>query len=159
MHTGWGACVIVGGSLRAPEIVSTKRVELLQDPERFCYHRAAEMQRSSADAWLTRLHTTALARACSELGALLTPHVRAGAIVAKQGSLPELDSALATHMKIHAAEGLFYRNLFRDAAPGLDWRIVPPNSLDVSIVGKFPVMPWGRDQRLAALAAWQVLGA
>ena len=35
--------------------------------------------------------------------------------------------------------------------------IVPPASLNITAAGKLATKPWGRDQKLAALAAWQVL--
>jgi hypothetical protein len=54
VHTGWGACVIVGGSLRKPEIIGNSVIELLDGTERFCYHRAAEMEAASVHDWLRR---------------------------------------------------------------------------------------------------------
>jgi hypothetical protein len=35
-------------------------------------------------------------------------------------------------------------------------RVISPAALDATKVGKL-ARPWGRDQKLAALAAWQVL--
>jgi len=35
--------------------------------------------------------------------------------------------------------------------------VVSPRSLDVGTVGKLAPPPWGRDQKLAALAAWRAL--
>jgi len=157
VHTGWGACVVVGGSLRAPEIVGNTVLELLDDSERFCYHRAAEMKAASVAEWLMRVRAKALARARSELALLLAQDVRVGAIVAKDGVLPDLDAALATHMRIHSAEGLFYRDVFRDACQ-VPCHIVSRASLDVAAVGKLATKPWGQDQKLAALAAWRVMG-
>lgn len=156
IHTGWGACVVVGGSLRKPEIVANRLIELLNGPERFCYHRAAEMEAASVRQWLVQLRAKALAQARRELAPLLATNVGVGAIVAKDGDLPDPDAALATHMRIHSAEGLFYRDVFRDACQ-IPCRIVPPASLDVTAVGKLAVKPWGQDQKLAALAAWQAM--
>jgi hypothetical protein len=56
--------------------------------------------------------------------------------------------------------GALYRDVFREAC-GVPCSIFTPASLDISafeakdlgIVAK----PWGRDQKLAALAAWRVL--
>jgi hypothetical protein len=59
-------------------------------------------------------------------------------------------------MRIHSAEGFFYRDVFRDACP-VPCRIVPAASLNITAVGKLAAKPWGRDQKLAALAAWQVM--
>jgi hypothetical protein len=64
---------------------------------------------------------------------------------------------LAAHPRIHTAEGCFYRDVLAEACP-IPVRIVPPKTLDDSKVGKIAPAPWGRDQRLAALAAWAVLG-
>jgi hypothetical protein len=37
-------------------------------------------------------------------------------------------------------------------------RLVAPSSLDASKVGKLAEPPWGKVQKLAALAAWSVIG-
>ena len=158
VHTGWGACVVVSGSLGKPEIIGNTVIELLDGDQRFCYHRAAEMKAASVPEWLQRVRARALAQARSALGPLLTPTVRVGAIVAKQGVLPEPDTALATHMRIHLAEGLFYRDIFREACQ-IPCRITPPASLDITAVGKVTSKPWGRDQKLAAVAAWHAMSS
>jgi hypothetical protein len=33
VHTGWGACVLVGGSIASPEIVANQVIEILGDSE------------------------------------------------------------------------------------------------------------------------------
>jgi hypothetical protein len=86
----------------------------------------------------------------------MAQHVGVCAIVAKEGIPGNLEATLATHMRIHSAEGFFYRDVFRDACP-VPWRIVPAASLDITALGKLAAKPWGRDQKLAALAAWQVM--
>lgn len=156
VHTGWGACVVVAGSPRKPEVLDNKVVELLGDTERFCYHRAAEMEAASVRGWLEELRAKALLRARGELAPLIAQQVAAGAIVAKEGTLPDLADALESHMRIHSAEGLFYRDVFREAC-GVPCRIFPPAALDITEVGGVSARPWGRDQKLAALAAWQVM--
>lgn len=156
VHTGWGACVVVGGSPRKPEIVGNKVIELLGDEERFCYHRAATMKPALAQEWLGRMRSKALLQARKELSLLLEQQVRVGAIVAREGTPPDPDTVFSTHLRIHAAEGFFYRDIFRDACQ-LPCRVIPPDSLDVATLGKLAVKPWGRDQKLAALAAWQVM--
>ena len=155
VHTGWGACVVVAGSLPKPEIVGNKVIELLDDSERFCYHRAAAMKPVLVQKWLTHIRAKALARARSELLPLMQS-VGVGAIVAKDGILPDLEAALATHMRIHSAEGFFYRDVFREACQ-IPCRIIPPASLNITVVGKLTARPWGRDQKLAALAAWRAM--
>jgi hypothetical protein len=87
---------------------------------------------------------------------MVTPDVQACAIVAKHGDAGNLAEVLASHPRIHTAEACFYRDVFREAST-LRVQVVPPRSLDVSKVGKLAKPPWGRDQKLAALAAWTVL--
>ena len=156
VHTGWGACVVVGGSLRQPEIVGSEVIKLLGDEERFCFHRAAEMKPAAAEEWLARVRAKAVAQARGALKTLIAKHVRVCAIVAKDGILGNLQEALTTHMRIHSAEGFFYRDIFRAACP-VPCRVVSAASLNVTTVGKLAAKPWGRDQKLAALAAWQVM--
>jgi hypothetical protein len=52
VHTGWGACVVVGGSLSRPEIVANSVIDILGDSERFCFHMAAEMKLAAAEKWI-----------------------------------------------------------------------------------------------------------
>jgi hypothetical protein len=156
VHTGWGACVVVGGSLRRPEIIANEIVELLDDSERFCFHRAAEMERSAAASWIARIRKTATAKAKAALAPLLSNGVRICAVVAKDGEPGDLDAVLASHPRIHTAEGCFYRDVFREAST-VPVRLVAPTTLDAAAVGKLAAPPWGRDQKLAALAAWVAL--
>jgi hypothetical protein len=157
IHTGWGACVIVGGSLEHPEIIANVVIEVLGKEERFCFHAAAEMKPAAGREWIGQMREKALVAARKEL-ARLTPG-RAGvcAIVAKEGDPGDLAEVLASHPRMHTAEGCLYRDVFRDACP-FPSRIVPPSSLSVSSVPKLAAPPWGRDQKLAALAAWSLIG-
>lgn len=156
VHTGWGACVVVAGSLEHPEVVAAAMIEVLPDNERFCFHSAAEMPPKAAREWLAHLREKALSNARRELVALI-PRVSICAIVAKEGEPGDLAAVMQSHPRIHTAEGYFYRDVFRDACP-VPAYIVPPSSLDVSKVGKLAAPPWGRDQKLAALAAWSLIG-
>lgn len=156
VHTGWGACVVVGGSLAKPEIVANERIEILGDSERFCFHMAAEMKRPAAEKFLARIREKAVANAKAALAPFIAQAGACG-IVAKTGEPGTLDQVLASHPRIHTAEGIFYRDVLREVC-AVPAQVVPPASLDVSKVGKLAPPPWGRDQRLAALAAWRVLG-
>lgn len=156
VHTGWGACVVVAGSLTKPEIVANEVVEILGDSERFCFHMAAEMKRSEAAKWIERVKKKALANAKQALEPLIEREVSICAIVAKAGEAGTLDEILGSHPRIHTAEGFFYRDVFREACSVLV-KIISPASIDASKVGKLAPPPWGRDQKLAALAAWSVL--
>jgi hypothetical protein len=156
IHTGWGACVVVGGSLQKPEIVANEVIEILGDSERFCFHMAAEMERRAAEKWIARIREKAIANARRALAPLLARGASVCAIVAKAADARDLDEVLASHPRIHTAEGCFFRDVLRDAC-SIPVHLVPPASLDPSRVGKLARPPWGRDQKLAALAAWTVM--
>jgi hypothetical protein len=157
VHTGWGACILVGGSLAKPEIVANVVLEILGRDERFCFHAASEMKREAAMSWIAHMREKALMNARELLAPLIAQNVRVCAIVAKEGDAGELAEVLASHPRIHTAEGCFYRDVFCAASP-VRVRIVAPSSLDPSSVGKLAAPPWGRDQKLAALAAWSLIG-
>jgi hypothetical protein len=156
IHTGWGAAVLVAGTPEKPEILANERLGILGDDERFCYHMAADMKRPAAAQWLARLRKKAVANAGAALGPL-TAHAAACALVAKPGEPGALEDILAAHPRIHTAEGCFYRDVLTEACT-VPVRLVPPKSLDASRIGKIAPPPWGKDQRLAALAAWSLLG-
>jgi hypothetical protein len=157
VHTGWGACVVVGGSLVQPEIAANEVIEMLGDAERFCFHMAGRMPRTEAREWIDRTRRKALDNAARALAPLVAKDVAVCAIVAHTGEAGDLEHVLASHPRIHAAEGCFYRDVLR-AACGIPVRVIAPATLDPSRVGKLAAAPWGRDQKLAALAAWTALG-
>jgi hypothetical protein len=156
IHTGWGACVVVGGSLQKPQIIANEIIQMLADPERFCLHKASEMEPAAAEEWVARAKEKAVANARRALLPLIAHRVSVCAIVAKEGATGDLRTVLASHPRIHAAEGFFYRDVVREAC-AVPVRVFPPSSLDPSKVGKLAAAPWGRDQKLAALAAWSAL--
>jgi hypothetical protein len=156
VHTGWGACVVVAGSKARPQIVANEVIEILGDAERFCFHMAADMPRGDVEQWLDRLREKAIANARTALAALVAHGVSRCAIISKPGDAGDLDKILASHPRLHMAEGHFYRDVLR-AACEIPVVIVPPSSLDVASIGKLAPPPWGRDQKLAALAAWKAL--
>jgi hypothetical protein len=152
-HTGWAACVVVRGTLAKPAIVANEVVDILGDAERFCFHMAEKMDLAEASKWIASMRKKALVNAKRALAPLLAGDVGVCAIVAKSDEPRSLDEVLASHPRIHTAEGQFYRDVLRDACP-VPVHFVAPASLDVSKVGKLAGPPWGRDQKLAALAAW-----
>src|ERR1700754_4284826 len=83
VHTGWGACVVVAGSLRQPQIVANEVIDVLGDAERFCFHMAAEMSRADVEQWLDRLRKKAIANARAALAGLLAQGVSRCAIISK----------------------------------------------------------------------------
>lgn len=155
VHTGWAACVVAGGSLAQPAIVANRIIRLLDDSERFCFHMAAEMKRPAAETFLAEARKKATANARRELAALISADVDACAIVAKDTDPGDLDSILVSHPRLHTAEGCFYRDVLRAACP-VAVRLIAPATLDAGKVGKLAGPPWGKDQKLALLAAFAV---
>jgi hypothetical protein len=155
VHTGWAACVIVGGSLKKPEIVANEVIDILDDSERFCFHMAADMKPDAAAKWIAEVRGKANANAKRAL-APLAKQATVCAIVGKEGMAGDLAAVLASHARIHSAEGQLYRDALREACT-IPVHLVSPKVLDVSLVGKLAPAPWGRDQKLAALAAWTVI--
>ena len=148
----------MGGSLQKPEIVANQVIELLPERERFCYHRAATMTSDAAREWLAGVRAMALARARIELSPLLRQGAAISVLVAREGDVSDFATAVSTHLRIHSAEGFFYRDIFRDACQ-LPCRVVAPSSLDITRIPKLATKPWARDQKLAAAAAWRALHA
>ena len=166
VHTGWAACVLAGGSLRDPHLEAREHVELVAgDEARFVFHRASEMKRADAASFVARACREAIDRAAAVFRRLVEGRdVEACAIVAKPGAMPELDVVLASHPRIHTAEGIFYRDVLSDAAKaaGVRAHVVSPSELDakdrrLADVGRAVGKPWNQDWKLAALAAWRVL--
>jgi hypothetical protein len=166
VHTGWAACVLAGGSLRDPHVEAREHIALVaDDAARFVFHRAAEMKRADAAPFLVRARRDAVDRAAAVFRRLVEGReVRACAVVAKAGAMPELEVVLASHPRIHAAEGIFYRDVISEAAKaaGVRSHVVAPSELDAKDrrlidVGRAVGKPWNQDWKLAALAAWRAL--
>jgi hypothetical protein len=166
VHTGWAACVLAGGGLRDPRLEAREHLTLVaDDAARFVFHRAAEMTRADAAPFVARARREAVERAAAVFRRLVEGRdVRACAVVAKSGAMPELDVVLASHPRIHTAEGIFYRDVISDAAKavGLRAHVVAPSELDakdrrLTEVGRAVGKPWNQDWKLAALAAWRLL--
>lgn len=155
VHTGWAACVVAGGTPRKPEIAFNEEIQILGDDERFCFHMAAEMKPAEAEKWIAQVRRKALANAKKAL-APFGKLASLCAIVAKPGDPGSLEHVLAAHPRIHTAEGCFYRDVLCEAST-IPVHVIPPQAVDISGIGKLAPPPWGRDQKLAAAAAWMVL--
>jgi phosphoserine phosphatase len=94
-------------------------------------------------------------------------------LLASGRPLGKLESILASHALIHAAEGEFFRQALRDASQlcsvpisgtrerealqrGSEILRLPVNELENRLAGLGRVLgpPWRQDEKLAALAAW-----
>jgi hypothetical protein len=87
------------------------------------------------------------------------------AVVASVASPPdELAAIVRAHPLLHTAEGALYRDATLAAAGRhrLPAELFPPRTLaadvgDIAEAGRGIGPPWGKDQELAALAAWRML--
>jgi hypothetical protein len=179
VHTGWAASVVAGGDLRAPRIDARDLIEMLDDPDRFVFHRAAELGAADARRAVESAKQEAHARAREAVSRIALRMRGAGltlqtcAIVAKGGAMLPLEDIVLAHPRIHTGEGMFYRDALAAAAESAGLRVVlvSPNELEAKtatslgvtrarvtallaeaarVVGK----PWAKDQKLAAMAAW-----
>jgi hypothetical protein len=173
VHTGWAACVAAAGSLRAPRIEAREEIEMLGDADRFVFHVAAKLDLARAKQSVARAELEATKRGTDAIAGFLEQvrgaghEVLACAIVANDTPmLTSLEEIVAAHPRIHTAEGRFFRDILRRAAEAnrLDVRIVSPKSLDLvsaatllADAGRVAGRPWGKDQKIAALAAWSLL--
>jgi hypothetical protein len=183
VHTGWAACVVASGSARAPRIWAREEVELLGDPARFVFHRAAKLELGAAASEVSEAARTVTARAREAIARIALAVRRDGgeivgcAIAAKRGAMPgSLAEIVAAHPRIHTAEGCFYRDALVAAAEalGLAVAVIAPKDLAARAAlgakvsaeaiapllvaaGKAAGRPWAKDQKDAALAAWAIL--
>ena len=98
-------------------------------------------------------------------------------LTASTAERPGLESILRSHALIHAAEGDHFRDAVAAAAELAGLSVVrirrkalpdhasralgrPPEELERRIAGMRKTLgaPWGADQKMAALAAWSLLG-
>jgi hypothetical protein len=186
-HSGWAVLVALSGPVGEPALILRDRLELA-DPKdggaKQPFHAAEDMPFPKAKAFLAAAAGDARRRARKELGGVLEGMEKAGwkparcAVLLSSGrALPGLESVLASHALIHAAEGDHFRQALAEAAEfrGLEVVRIPrkelpekasgalsasPESLRarVAALGKTAGPPWSQDQKLAALAAWACLG-
>jgi hypothetical protein len=186
-HTGWAALVVVGGGVEPSAVVLRSRIDL-GDPARRVtrnvFHAARRLEPAVAAELVRAGEVIAAEQAGAALGRTVREAADAGAVVRAcavvvgppAGEL-RLESILASHALVHAAEGRLYQSALLQAAVGrgLDAVAVPKRSiweqgeaalgiprdeLGSSIKGLRRDLgpPWAEDQKLAALAAWIALG-
>jgi hypothetical protein len=184
-HTGWAALVVVAGGVARPEVIFRGRAEL-GDPagrvRRNAYHAARALEPAAAAALVEAAERIAAERAAAALERTLRAATDEGAVVRScavvVGTFPEarLESILASHALVHAAEGRLYQGALLQSAEsrGLDTVAIPKRSIweqgesALGVAGdelrhwidqlrREVGPPWAQDQKLAALAAWIAL--
>jgi len=186
VHSGWAALVALAGSLKAPEVVARRRIEIA-DPgiegSKQPYHEAEEMKVEKAARYLARCEGASRERARAELedvGEKLAGRGHrpgaCGILLSAGRPLPPLASILASHALIHTADGEHFRDALAAAARDCGLAVVRVRERDVTaavakrlrlaseeLVARVDGMrkmlgpPWTQDQKLATLAAWQAL--
>jgi len=179
-HTYWTAVVALTGRLDEPRVLERRRIVFADEPERFVFHRAAELGPDAARAWIESVRATVEAGAAREIAALIADlerdgvWVRIAATAAATAKLPDrLDEILRAHSRVHAAEGDFYREVIASACAGLglDVRRVVEREIPALMgdllgvdgsmladrlkrLGAMLGPPWSEDYKLAVQAAW-----
>ncbi|MBS2030477.1 MAG: hypothetical protein JST54_21420 [Deltaproteobacteria bacterium] len=175
VHTGWAALVAVS---QTHEVVDRRRVEMIpgSDPEAppFVYHAARHLPLAKAERFLHGQQDLARSRAREALQAMARDFklVAAAIPVGERPVTSPLASILANHSLIHAAEGVLYRQVIREALEELKIDVceIPTKQLtsraakvlkvsepelveQVVTTGRAAGRPWAKDQQQAFMAA------
>jgi hypothetical protein len=185
-HTGWAALVVVAGGVARPEVVFRGRAELC-DPggrvRRNVYHAARALKPAAAAELVEAAERIAAEQAADALERTLREATDEGAVVRSCAVVVgtfagevRLESILASHALVHAAEGRLYQGALLTSAEsrGLETVAIPKRSIWEQGEAALGVAqdelrhwidrlrrevgpPWAQDQKLAALAAWIAL--
>jgi hypothetical protein len=178
--------VVVAGGVAQPEVVFRGRAEL-GDPsgrvKRSVYHAARALEPAAAATLVEAAERIAAEEAAAALERTLREARDEGAVVRSCGVVvgtfagqARLESILASHALVHAAEGRLYHGALLQSAEsrGLDTIAIPKRSIWEQGEAALGVAqdelrdwidqlrrevgpPWAQDQKLAALAAWIAL--
>ena len=185
-HTGWAALVVVAGGVARPEVVVRGRAEL-GDPggrvRRNVYHAARALEPAEAADLVEAAEGIAAEQAAAAFERTLRETTDEGAVVRSCAVVvgtfageARLESILASHALVHAAEGRLYQGALLQSAEsrGLDTIAIPKGSIweqgeaalgvaedelrhRIDQLRREVGPPWAQDQKLAALAAWIAL--
>lgn len=181
VHSGWGALVAAAAdSSGEPEILERKHItiiDLTAAGAKQPYHFAANLALRDAEKHLSECAVASRRLAAAAVGTVLEglrgrgyEVVGCALLLGSGRALPSLPDILASHALIHTAEGEFFRLIFREAFDRLGVRVTgfrerevedgvaPPVLQRISGMGKVVGAPWTADEKLAALAAWMLLG-
>lgn len=186
-HSGWAALVAIGGSDNELQICDRRRIELVEpgDPgwARQPYHAAEDLPPDKARQVVERGIAAAHRVAAREMRACVKRSSKAGdeivcCAVLVPAPMPDWTTAqiLAVHMRMHKAEGVLFPAALSEAARACDLNLFPipekelgarvEKSLGIPLevamkqvvtLGQQVGAPWGKDQKLATLAAMIVL--
>jgi hypothetical protein len=179
-HSGWAALVVLGRRDGEIAVVDRRRVELVEKEwEKQPYHAAEDLEPKAARSLVERGIATAHRIASREMRAAVTREMERGnrvvaSAVLVGGAMPpwSIEEILAVHFRMHQAEGVLFRDVLVRAANDCSLGSielvekslmkVAPKKLHASAavlerkiatLGRSAGPPWGKDQKLAALAA------
>ncbi len=183
MHTGWAAALALAGPAREPVVLDRREVEMIagSDPEKppYVYHagrnldlRAAEKLVRESAAVSRKKAEAAVREVVAALAGEGYEIVAAALPVSDRAVSAPLESILASHALIHAAEGELYRGAIREAVQevGIEVRTVRAKEIParaaaalgipeakiadwLARLGRAAGKPWAKDQKDACLAA------
>jgi hypothetical protein len=185
-HSGWAAMVVLGGTAADPNLLARSRVSLIDEHDlqsKQPYHAVEFLCVEEATGRLEGYMAVAASMAQAALRAQFEElkerdiSLRSVGIVDSSGRKQvSLQSILASHALIHAADGDHFRNALFVAAEQcrLQVRRIPARELEahagkclrmpldrildiVNKLGRGKGPPWGADQKKAALLAWTLL--
>lgn len=179
-HSGWASYVVLAGSAKRPDIVERGRMQLCDASvagAKQPFHEAEQMPFTRAEKFIAEraASTAALAeRAIAEINA--KTNIKTCCVLTASGlPLPDLRSILASHARIHTAEGEFYRDAIAWACAARSIAVKRVRERDIETeLEKLPVLaaaakaritefgkqmgsPWTQDEKLAACGAWLML--
>lgn len=183
-HSGWAAVVVVGKRHGDLTVVDRRRIELVEDEwARQPYHAADDLKPDAARKVVKRGVEAAHRVTAREMRAAVRRERErendvAACAVLVADPMPDwsVEEILAVHFRMHKAEGVLFREaLVRGTrACGLKLVAIPEKLLTkhaesalgspvsglvkkIATLGKSVGPPWGKDQKMAALAAMVAL--
>jgi hypothetical protein len=182
-HSGWAALVVIGMADNEFQVCDRRRLELVEpgdaDWAKQPYHAAEDLPPEKARRVVERGVESAHRIAVREMRALVkrtskAGHEIVGCAVLVPAPMPDWTTAqiLSVHMRMHKAEGVLFPAALISAATACDLNAIAipekelsaraEQSLGISFavamkqvlaLGQSVGPPWGKDQKLAALAA------
>jgi hypothetical protein len=186
VHSGWAAVVAISGPLTCPVVTQRQRIEIAPPDipgSKQPYHTAEKLGLKDAEHFLLRCSEGSASLARKALGDCIDDAARNGQRIVHCGILfgsgrppGTLAAILASHARIHNAEGEFFRSVILDACKHYELQVTKVKEkellphcrgdLDVSqefldqhlaSVGRTIGPPWRQDQKLAMLVGWLAL--
>lgn len=185
-HSGWACAVALGGSAGGPRLLDRRRI-VTADPaipgSKQPFHAAEGLPLGKAKTLIDRcaassreLSRLALEKMIAELRKHGYSPAGGAILLASGGPLPPLERVLASHARIHAAEGELFRDVLRRAADECELPLTSVVERGIAArasealrlprerwlaalaeMGAAAGPPWRQDEKLAATAAWIAL--